>query len=139
MKKAISLILVLVLCLSMCACGSGEKATLKDYSGKWVREEWTNTKTGAVVNITIYLYEDGTYKEEVYSTIDEYEEYQGSWEIKKDKIILNKLKMVKGIIDTLKYDENGSIREGIKSTMEFTIIDKITLDNGGLKYNKELD
>ena len=137
MKKALSLILALVMCLSLCACG-GNKATLKDYSGKWVREEWTNTKTGAVVNVTVYLYEDGTYKKEVNNSIDGYQEYQGTWEIEKDTIVLNALKIVEGT-DTLNFDENGNIKEGITDTTKLTIIDKLTLENGGNKYNKEVE
>ena len=137
MKKALSLILALVMCLSLCACG-GNKATLKDYSGKWVREEWTNTKTGAVVNVTVHLYEDGTYKEEVNNSIDGYQEYQGTWEIEKDTIVLNALKIVEGT-DTLNFDENGNIMEGITDTTKLTIIDKLTLENGGNKYNKEVE
>ena len=137
MKKALSLILALVMCLSLCACG-GNKATLKDYSGKWVREEWTNTKTGAVVNVTVHLYEDGTYKEEVNNSIDGYKEYQGTWEIEKDTIVLNALKIVEGT-DTLNFDENGNIMEGITDTTKLTIIDKLTLENGGNKYNKEVE
>ena len=137
MKKALSLILALILCLSLCACG-GNKATLKDYSGKWVREEWTNTKTGAVVNVTVYLYEDGTYKKEVNNSIDGYQEYQGTWEIEKDTIVLNALKIVEGT-NTLNFDENGNIKEGITDTTKLTIIDKLTLENGGNKYNKEVE
>ena len=137
MKKALSLILALVMCLSLCACG-GNKATLKDYSGKWVREEWTNTKTGAVVNVTVYLYEDGTYKKEVNNSIDGYQEYQGTWEIEKDTIVLNALKIVEGT-DTLNFDENGNIKEGITDTTKLTIIDKLTLENCGNKYNKEVE
>ena len=137
MKKALSLILALVLCLSLCACG-GNKATLKDYSGKWVREEWTNATTGAVVNVTVYLYEDGTFKKEVNNTIDGYKEYQGSWEIEKETIVLNTLKIVEGT-DTLNFDENGNIKEGITDTSKLTIIDKLTLENGGNKYNKEVE
>ena len=138
MKKAISLLLALVMCLSLCACG-GNKATLKDYSGKWVREEWTNTKTGAVVNVTVYLYEDGTFKEESNNSIDGYKECQGTWKIEKDTIVLNTLKIVKGTIkDTLTYDENGNVREGITATTKLTIINKLTLENGGIKYNREV-
>ena len=137
MKKALSLLVALVMCLSLCACG-GNKATLKDYSGKWVREEWTNTKTGAVVNVTVYLYEDGTYKKEVNNSIDGYQEYQGTWEIEKDTIVLNALKIVEGT-DTLNFDENGNIKEGITDTTKLTIIDKLTLENGGNKYNKEVE
>ena len=137
MKKAITLILAFVLCLSLCACG-GEKATFNDYSGKWVREEWTNTTTGAVVNVTIYLYEDGTFKEETNNSIDGYEEHQGTWDIKKDTIELNFLKKVEGPEDW-NYDENGNIKDGIEITSKLTIIDKLTLDNGGIIYNKELN
>ena len=137
MKSMLAIVLVLCMALSLCACG-GNKATLKDYSGKWVREEWTNATTGAVVNVTVYLYEDGTFKKEVNNTIDGYKEYQGSWEIEKETIVLNTLKIVEGT-DTLNFDENGNIKEGITDTSKLTIIDKLTLENGGNKYNKEVE
>lgn len=136
MKKAISLLLALMLCLPLCACGDGATEN-EDYSGKWVREEWTNTTTGAVVNVTVYLYEDGTFKEETNNSVEGYSEYHGTWKVEKDTIILNFLKKVEGP-DDFNYDENGNIKDGIEYTRKLTIINSITLENGGFQYNKEL-
>lgn len=138
MKKLLSLLLVVILGVTLCACG-GNNATLKDYSGKWVREEWMNPTTGAVVSITCFLYEDGTFTQEVDTSINgykEYQEYQGTWEINKDTIELRKLRLVEGTDDL--FDENGSPKDGIVHTSKLTIVDKITLESGGNKYFKEV-
>ena len=140
MKKVIGLILMVVLCLSLCACGDSESnAPLTDYVGVWVREEWTNVKTGAVVNVTVYLYEDGLFKEETRDSINGYEEVQGTWEIDKDTIVLRPTKLVAGT-DSLHFDENGNLLEGVSNYRTIlSIIDKLTLENGGNKYHKVLD
>ena len=128
MKKALSLILALVMCLPLCACG-GNKATLKDYSGKWVNESGT---------VTYYLYEDGTFTEESKNSLYGDQEYQGTWEIKKSEIVLHTLKMVEGT-GNMHFDQNGNIKEGISYNTAYKIIDLLTLESvSGTKIHKEL-
>lgn len=130
MKKIIALALVIVMCLSFVACGNKE-----DYSGKWVAEEWTVEKTGAIVNATLELYEDGTFKDTTNSSIDGYKELQGSWTVKGDEIKLEYTRLVAG--EDLGFDANGQPEDGVKRGCTFEIIDATTLKNGDHYYNKE--
>lgn len=130
LKKFIALVLVAVLCLSFAACGKKE-----DYSGKWVAEEWNVEKTGAIVNATLELYTDGTFKETSVSSVNGYEEMHGSWKIKGDEIKMVYTRLVAG--DDLGFDANGRPIDGIERGTTYTILDAITIKNGEHYYNKE--
>jgi hypothetical protein len=130
MKKIIALALVIVMCLSFAACGNKE-----DYSGKWVAEEWTVEKTGAIVNATLELYDDGTFKESSTSSIDGYKELRGSWTVKGDEIKLEYTRLVGG--KDLGFGADGRLEDGLKRGATYEIIDAITLNRGDHYYNKE--
>lgn len=135
MKKILTLLLAVIMCVSLVACGNSTADT--DYSGTWVREEWTNEKTGAVINMTLLLYEDNTYKQEVYNSVEGYKEYQGEWEVDGDEIKCYPKKLVAGE-DPL-YDKDGFPQDGIDvGYSKITIVDKITLKSGELIWNKQL-
>ena len=130
MKKIIALALVIVMCLSFVACGNKE-----DYSGKWVAEEWTVEKTGAIVNATLELYEDGTFKESSTSSINGYKELQGSWTVKGDEIKLEYTRLIAG--EYIGFDADGRPEDGVKSGSTFEIVNALTIKNGDHYYNKE--
>lgn len=129
MKKILALLLAAVMCLSLVACGGGE-----DYSGKWVAE-WTVEKTNNSVSKTLELYEDGTFKETTTSSAKGYEEFQGSWKVKGNEIILEFTKLVEG--EHICFDTNGRLNDGMEMHRTYEIIDTITIKNGDHYYDKE--
>ena len=139
MKRFFSLLLSLVIVLTLCACSGGNNDTgsnSEDYDGTWIRETWTNEKTGAVIDITLYLYDDYTYTEKTDSSTGEYTEMDGSWEVKDNQIVLSPSKLVAG--KDVNFGEDGRLLEGISMQINLEIVDNTTLKNGiGILYNKE--
>lgn len=133
MKKYLTLLLAIIMCVSLVACGNSTADT--DYSGTWVREEWKDEKTGVVINMTIHLYEDSTYKQEVYNSVEGYTEYQGEWEVDGDEIICHKKKLVAG--EDPVFEKDGFLPDGVEIASKYTIVDKTTLKNGEQIWNKQ--
>lgn len=134
MKKIILYLVMAVMVLGCFGCGS--KTENDNYSGTWVRETWTNEKTGAVIDITLYLYEDNTYKEEVNNSVEGYKEYQGAWEVSNNEIILTPSKLNAG--EDANFGEDGRLKEGITNlTNTLKIVDNTTLSSGATTYNKQ--
>lgn len=134
MKKFLTLLLATIMCISLMACENSTADT--DYSGTWVREEWTNEKTGDVINKTLHLYEDNTFKLEEYSSIEGYKEYHGEWEIDGDEIKCYPKKIVEG--EDPNFDKEGILINGIQVCWKYPIVDKTTLNGGAVNYNKQL-
>lgn len=137
MKKVFALILSICMIFALCACGAKSKDVDENsYSGTWVRETWKNEKTGAEVNITLYLYDDFTFKEEVNNSVDGYKEYQGEWKVSKNTIEIMPTKLVAG--SDINFGDDGRLKDGISNpTQTLNILDSITLENNNIKYNKQ--
>ena len=165
MKKKLwkMLFLVLMVCF-MTACGSSEKkddvenesvgneshventnAENEAYVGTWVRETWVND-AGAVIDVTLELYADGTYKEETNHSINGKSVVVGDWTLRSNLHIIELCpkRLVEGYNDGLFYENgeyHGIVGEGLTSPgTTVYILDETTLGNtaeGQIKYYKQ--
>ena len=137
MKKRFAILaLSAILCiLALAGCGDSSSDD-GNYAGTWVRDTWTNQKTGAVIDITLNLYDDGTYKEEEANSINGAKVVMGEWEVKKDEILLYPKHLVEGE-EPGTFDSNGDLIG--KTTYKFQITNKTTLNTGtsDIEYHKQ--
>ncbi|MBP8640442.1 MAG: hypothetical protein KBI01_06030 [Oscillospiraceae bacterium] len=137
MKRRFAILaLSAILCiLALAGCGNSSSDD-GNYAGTWVRDTWTNQETGAVIDITLNLYDDGTYKEEVADSINGMLVETGEWEVEKNEILLYPKNLVEGK-DPGTFDSNGELIG--KTTYRIQITNKTTLNTGtsDIEYHKQ--
>lgn len=102
MKKLIALLLIGILAVSLCACSKGtDTPPYAAVIGKWVGENENiphvlHDNKPSSTKVTLYFYEDKTFKEEVNNTLDGYQEYLGTWEYDGENLTICRTEMTQG-------------------------------------------